>query len=892
MGDTMRAFCRLRFMTPFLSNTVILVSVLLMLLFALPAHAKDSNSAFSNGQTYYLVFELDQNDEPRLVHQQRVQLAATPASDPMESVWKATSSTLPERGPIIARVVASNGEQIFQKVINLNQDIRAEFAGPDGSQIERHEVHSGTRSFVLRIPAFTNGTLKLENQSVAEFSIARIAAETAIVKPQGERTESVVVRTGKSSNRVDLLIIGDGYTNSESGLFDADVLKFNNKFFAISPYLEYQSFVNFTGLFVPSIESGADHPQFDTACAKLDLRCCADPTASSDPRVGTMVDTAFDAAFCRSNIHRFIGVDELKVYIAAAAYPDWDEIFVLVNDPVYGGAGGAFSIASTHPEGIAIIQHEYGHTFSGLADEYDTPFPTYPACSDLPEDPGLQTCQANVTNETNRAEIKWNPWIEGATPIPTPEDSGYLVEVGLFEGGRYLTNDMYRPREYCAMRSLGSDFCEICQQEYILRLYLGGWGAPHTGIDLIEPGSESPNPGAFSSSDPVRLSVDVVQPLGGVSIEWKVGGIVQPGENSSSFIFYPDTDGVYLVEVEVSDPTTKVHAEMKPVGAMSSKRNWTVTADVDAAIPINAGMNDAWVSEEAPFQGFFFTVFPDAELFFLSWFTFDSEIPAGADTAVFGAFDQRWVTGSGQYSGNRVAIKVESTSGGKFNSTDPLASQKVSDGGVTVVFTSCTEAVLFYDFPSIGHTGQQTLNRILPDNAALCTTLAAPEMTLDDVSNRKRDKTVTTAFLPAPRINPGMNDAWVSEDAPFQGLFFTVFPDAEIFFVSWFTFDSETPAGDDTATFGAFDQRWVTGSGHYTGNQVTAAMESTSGGIFGGSDPIATQGTGYGTVTVEFTSCTQALLSYEFPAAGLYGDMTLSRVLPDNVALCQVLATP
>jgi len=37
-----------------------------------------------------------------------------------------------------------------------------------------------------------------------------------------------------------------------------------------------------------------------------------------------------------------------------------------------------------------------------------------------------------------------------------------------------------------------------------------------------------------------------------------------------------------------------------------------------ASFEINAGLNDAWVSADAPFQGFFFTVFPDLELFFLS----------------------------------------------------------------------------------------------------------------------------------------------------------------------------------------------------------------------------------------------------------------------------------
>ena len=31
---------------------------------------------------------------------------------------------------------------------------------------------------------------------------------------------------------------------------------------------------------------------------------------------------------------------------------------------------------------VGIAQHEFGHSFTGLADEYTTPYPGYPACSD------------------------------------------------------------------------------------------------------------------------------------------------------------------------------------------------------------------------------------------------------------------------------------------------------------------------------------------------------------------------------------------------------------------------------------------------------------------------------------------------------------------------------
>jgi len=138
-------------------------------------------------------------------------------------------------------------------------------------------------------------------------------------------------------------------------------------------------------------------------------------------------------------------------------------------------------------------------------------------------------------------------------------------------------------------------------------------------------------------------------------------------------------------------------------------------------------------------------------------------------------------------------------------------------------------------------------------------------------------------------INAGLNDAWVNVNAPFQGLFVTVFPAFKLVFVAWFTFDSGIPPADPAAVFGANDQRWVTGIGSFSGNRAELKMELTSGGIFNGSDPLAGQDTGYGTMTLVFLSCALGTVSYDFPSASLVGEFQINRVLPDNEALCTEL---
>jgi len=141
------------------------------------------------------------------------------------------------------------------------------------------------------------------------------------------------------------------------------------------------------------------------------------------------------------------------------------------------------------------------------------------------------------------------------------------------------------------------------------------------------------------------------------------------------------------------------------------------------------------------------------------------------------------------------------------------------------------------------------------------------------------------------QINAGLNDAWVSEDAPFQGMFITVFADLGLVFVAWFTFDSQPP-GADTATFGASDQRWVTGLGTIDGNQVVLNMELTTGGVFNGSDPLPTQDTAYGTMTIVFKDCTEATVTFNFPGPAASGEFIINRVVPDNVSMCEVLMVP
>jgi hypothetical protein len=267
-------------------------------------------------------------------------------------------------------------------------------------------------------------------------------------------------------------------------------------------------------------------------------------------------------------------VSTSKVFTRAAATPDWDKILIIVNDTLYGGSGGSVLVGSLDTSSVNVIQHEFGHTFMGLADEYSTAYPGFPLCSDFGSFPN---CEPNVTDQTNRALTKWTAWIDPSTTIPTPTSDH--THVGLFLGARYQSAGFYRPKYDCLMNHLGVSFCEICRQAFVLRLYNGWGGSPLHGIDLIEPGTETPSPSSpinTTAGATVAFTFTLLQPVGGpaASIQWSVDGLAKGGATTTHFNYQP-SQGTHTVSVVVTDTTTAV----KNAGtSLQRTRSWSVVA--------------------------------------------------------------------------------------------------------------------------------------------------------------------------------------------------------------------------------------------------------------------------------------------------------------------------
>lgn len=556
--------------------------------FALLATALSAHAA----PGHYVVVELDEQGRAFPVFHRRVELAERPVAAPAELL---RARQHPERLAISGRG--------WTAVADAPRFLRGEFAanGHDGhdGQIDAHLVRAPQRSFVLRIPDRAGPRLQLEFMGIrSELRLDELAARADRLPMVAGKSAALSSPPPNSGNRVDILVMGDGYTSAEQSKFNTDVEDLRLSMFGMAPYQQYASFVNWTALFTASTQSGADHPPYQAGCSSSSLSCCGDSAMQSDPRAGTFVNTAFDGRFCTSGIHRLVVVNSSKLLAAASAQPDWDEILVLVNDPVYGGSGGSFSVTTTHPSADLIVLHEYGHTFHRLADEYETPYPGYPACSDIS---GSASCQANVTDQTSPTLIKWKDWLTPGIAIPTPAGT---AGVGLFQGARYQSVGMYRPQNTCAMRSLGVPFCAVCAQEYVLRLYRGGFGVPAAGIDLIEPGSESPATAgsiAYTAGTTQNFAATILRPSPDtVTLQWYLDGVAIPGANSASYAFQQAsaTPATRRLELLAFDNTPLVNANIATsqanIDAMSHWRTWNIAV---SAPPASLSVSDASLVE-------------------------------------------------------------------------------------------------------------------------------------------------------------------------------------------------------------------------------------------------------------------------------------------------------
>ena len=103
------------------------------------------------------------------------------------------------------------------------------------------------------------------------------------------------------------------------------------------------------------------------------------------------------------------------------------------------------------------------------------------------------------------------------------------------------------------------------------------------------------------------------------------------------------------------------------------------------------------------------------------------ERPPEDVTAILGEPGHRWLTAQGAWSGDTAMLDVYVSSGGVFDSAEPVVGPPVKDGTMKVKFSGCNEGLISYDIPSVGRSAEVPIQRIVLDNVALCESLRPGE---------------------------------------------------------------------------------------------------------------------------------------------------------------------
>lgn len=246
--------------------------------------------------------------------------------------------------------------------------------------------------------------------------------------------------TGSPAQKVDIVILPEGYTKAEMGKFIDDCRKFVKNFFTFAPYTDNRDKFNFRAVLAPSKDSGTDIPA-----------------------EGVWKSTILNTSYYTFNSERYLMTMDDKSVRDLAANAPYDQIYILVNSKKYGGGAifNYYNVAvNSNVKAAKILIHEFGHGFAGLADEYYDDQTAYGKFYNL----NIEPWEPNITT-LQHFDKKWKHLVKPATPIPTPAKKKYRNTVGAFEGGGYEPKGMYRPKQDCLMKTFKGDrFCPACQE--------------------------------------------------------------------------------------------------------------------------------------------------------------------------------------------------------------------------------------------------------------------------------------------------------------------------------------------------------------------------------------------------------------------------------------------
>src|SRR5688572_5394374 len=414
---------------------------------------------------------------------------------------------------------------------------------------------------------------------------AALGAPTAGAQEPGSATVVPIQITGPPSERLNLVIMGDGYQADELDEFRADVDRNLNVQWSIEPFRSYRHYFNVYRLEIVSQDSGIScDPDDGNVRRNTPLRLnfanvCPAPALARGITYGPALTpgtgcTALNAPGCSGTQQHNLF---MSTYLAPLGVSGQNvQTLALANTFTYGGIGGTQATTSGgSPQGPLISTHELGHSLGQLSDEYpyssrDVVRPCYAGGEPGSFHHTLYTDPAQMVTDQH----KWWRWIG--------EESLSGGTIGLWEGGNTFPCGIRRPSQHSMMRWIGFYFDQIGREHMTYRITgrrnANAMSLLHTSLGQVGP------------EDVVWVETQHPK-FHELTVTWSVNGVVVPGTANSRNLELAELDVAPgdVVSVTVRDEIDFVRdPAFKDGPRLTQTRTWTVGTPQPASSPAPA----------------------------------------------------------------------------------------------------------------------------------------------------------------------------------------------------------------------------------------------------------------------------------------------------------------
>lgn len=311
-------------------------------------------------------------------------------------------------------------------------------------------------SFLVPLPkSEADISISLRNNKDAEIASLthRYRPDDELIRKTGNNPlpYTYIHKAQDSAHAIDLAILAEGYSESEMDHFMEAARRVSQEILSYEPFKSRKDNFNIVAVLTPSEESGVSIPLKDK-----------------------WVNTRYGSHYSTFYSGRYLTAPRvIKMHQDLEGIP-YENILILVNTEEYGGGGifNSYQIAAADNKfTLPVAVHEFGHSFGGLADEYN-----YDDNSDETYAEGIEPWEPNITTLVNFGS-KWENLVT-TDKIPTPwverplENNANLdlnsMPIGAYEGAGYKKTGIYRPSETCRMRdNYFPEFCKICENSLL-----------------------------------------------------------------------------------------------------------------------------------------------------------------------------------------------------------------------------------------------------------------------------------------------------------------------------------------------------------------------------------------------------------------------------------------